>query len=211
MVLYLAANIVYSMALSVNEMAGVIRIGSQASEALFGPSAAALFSGFIAAAILGCLSANILFCPRVAFAMSRDGLFFRSLGRIHPRFGVPSRAIAAQGLWAAILCFTGTYGALIEFVSFALVLFFASTGIALFVLRRKASGRPRPFRVWGYPLIPAVFVLANLGIFAAVVIDKPGASAIGLGIILAGLPAFAFWNKLRRGPAPAGASARGRE
>lgn len=211
MVLYLAANIVYSMALSVNEMAGVIRIGSQASQALFGPSTAAIFSGFIAMAILGCLSANILFCPRVAFAMSRDGLFFRSLGRIHPRFGVPSRAIAAQGLWAAILCFSGTYGALIEFVSFALVLFFAATGIALFVLRRRASDRPRPFRVRGYPWVPAVFILANLGIFAAVIIDKPGSSAIGLGIVLAGLPAFAFWKKLRRDPASAAASARGRE
>jgi len=210
LVLYLAANIVYSMALSVNEMSGVIRIGSQASKVLFGPQAAALFTGFIALSILGCLSANILFCPRVAFAMSRDGLFFSSLARIHPLFGVPSLAIAAQGVWAALLCFTGTYGALIEFVSFALVLFFAATGIALFVLRRKAADRPRPFRTWGYPVIPAVFVLANLGIFAAVIAARPGAAAIGLGLVLSGLPAFAFWKRVRRGPVPA-ADPRGRE
>jgi APA family basic amino acid/polyamine antiporter len=208
MVLYLAANIVYSMALSVNEMSGVTRIGAQASQALFGPSASALFAAFIALAILGCLGANILFCPRVAFAMARDGLFFRSLGRIHPRFGVPSRAIAAQGLWAALLCFSGTYGSLIEFVSFALVLFFAATGIALFVLRRKAADRPRPFRAWGYPWVPALFVLVNLGIFAAVVAARPGAAAIGLGLILAGLPAFVVWRKLRRDSLPAEDSVR---
>lgn len=209
LVLYLAANIVYSMALSVNEMSGVIRIGSQASQVLFGPSAAALFTGFIAVSILGCLSANILFCPRVAFAMSRDGLFFGSLARIHPRFGVPSLAIAAQGAWAALLCFTGTYGALIEFVAFALVLFFAATGIALFVLRRKAMDRPRPYRTWGYPVVPAVFILATLAIFAAVVAARPGAAAIGLALILSGLPAFAFWKRLRRAPVPA-ADPRGR-
>jgi APA family basic amino acid/polyamine antiporter len=201
-VLYLAANIVYSMALSVSEMSGVVRIGSTASQALFGPSASALFTAFVALAILGCLSANILFCPRVAFAMARDGLFFGSLGRIHPRFGVPSRAVIAQGVWATVLALIGTYGPLIEFVSFALVLFFAATGIALFVLRRKAPEAHRPFRTWGYPWLPALFIAANLGIFAAVVAARPGAAAIGLGLVLSGLPAYALWRRRRAAAVP---------
>ena len=197
--LYLAANIVYSMALSVNDMRGVVRIGFEAGKALFGPSAAAWFTAFVAAAILGCLSANILFCPRVAFAMSRDGVFFRSLGRIHPRFGVPSRAIMAQGAWAALLCFTGTYGALIELVSFALVLFFAATGTALFVLRRKRPDALRPFRAWGYPVLPGLFIVANAAIFAAVVASRPTAALAGFGLILTGLPVYVLWRKVRPG------------
>jgi basic amino acid/polyamine antiporter, APA family len=193
--LYLAANIVYSMSLSVNEMSGIVRIGFESSRSLFGPSAASLFTAFIALAILGCLSANILFCPRVAFAMSRDGLFFRSLGRVSPRFGVPSTAVLAQGAWAALLCFGGTYATLIDFVAFALVLFFGATGIALFILRRRLPEAARPFRVPGYPLLPGAFILANLAIAAAVIASRPMSAVAGLALILTGAPAFLVWRK----------------
>jgi APA family basic amino acid/polyamine antiporter len=196
--LYLLANIVYSMALPVERMRGVVRIGESAAAGLFGPGGARLFSAFIAAAVLGCLSANILFSPRVSFAMARDGLFFKSLAYVHPRYRVPANAILAQMVWSVVLCFSGSYQSLIEFVAFALLLFFAATGFAVFILRRKAPGRERPFKAWGYPVLPALYVLINLTVFIAVFFSRPVQSLAGAAVICAGLPAYFFWTARRR-------------
>jgi len=202
--LYLLANIVYSMALPIDRMKGVVAIGFLASTELFGPNSAFAFSVFAAAAVLGCLSANILYCPRVAFAMARDGLFFRGLASIHPRFKVPTKAILAQALWSSLLCFVGGYQSLIEYVSAALILFFAATGVSLFILRRKRRNILRPFRAWGYPILPAIYVLVNLGIFAAVIFSRPVQSLAGLGLIFTGLPAYFFWRKKEKQADPLG-------
>ena len=196
--LYLMTNIVYSKALSVDKMRGVVRVGWLAASEMFGPRTGHAFTAGVAATILGCLSANILFSPRVAFGLARDGLFFRRLSEVHPKYGVPSKAVLAQGLWAGFLCFSGTYRKLIEFVTLALVVFFVATGGALFVLRKKAAARERPYRVWGYPVAPALYVLANLAIFAAVVLSQFKSSLLCLGVILAGLPAFFFWSAKNR-------------
>ena len=202
--LYLLANIVYSMALPVEKMSGVVRIGESSAVALFGPSAGAFFSAFIAVTVLGCLSANILFCPRVSFAMARDGLFFKGLAKVHPVHRVPSAAILAQMVWAVFLCFSGTYQSLIEYVAFALVLFFAATGYAVFILRRKAPGLDRPFKAWGYPVLPAFYVLVNLAIFVAVFFSRPIQSLAGAAVICAGLPAYFFWRAGSRKALPQG-------
>lgn len=192
--LYLLANIVYSMALPMENMSGVVRIGETAAAALFGAGSARIFAAFIAAAVLGCLSANILFAPRVSYAMARDGLFFRSLADVHPRFRVPSKAILAQMVWSALLCFSGTYQSLFEYVAFALIVFYAATGFAVFILRKKASGRDRPFKTWGYPILPAVYVLVLGVVFIAVFFSRPVPSLTGLLVIGTGLPAYFFWN-----------------
>lgn len=192
--LYLLANIVYSMALPVNEMDGVLRIGELAAVRLFGPGIARLFSAVVAIAVLGCLSANILYSPRVSFAMARDGLFFKNLSFVHPRFRVPTKAILAQMIWSSLLCLSGTYQSLIEYVAFALVLFFAATGFSVLVLRRKVPDRERPFRAWGYPVLPILYVVFNLVIFIAVIFSRPVQALAGAGLILAGLPAYFFWT-----------------
>ena len=196
--LYLLANIVYSMALPVERMRGVVRIGESAAAGLFGPGGARFFSAFIAAAVLGCLSANVLFSPRVSFAMARDGLFFKSLAYVHPRYRVPANAILAQMIWSVLLCFVGSYQSLIEYVAFALALFFAATGFAVFILRRKAPGLERPFKAWGYPVLPALYVLINLTIFIAVFFSRPVQSLAGAAVICAGLPAYFFWTARNR-------------
>ena len=196
--LYLLANIVYSIALPVESMRGVIRIGERSATQLFGPGSALVFSGFVAAAVFGCLSANILYSPRISFAMSRDRLFFKSLSFVHPRFRVPTKAILAQMVWSSFLCLTGSYESLIEFVAFALVLFFAATGLSVLVLRRKAPDLKRPYRAWGYPLLPVFYVLINLAIFAAVLFSNPFQSIAGGALILAGLPAYFFWTAKKR-------------
>jgi len=192
---YFLMNSVYLAALPLEKMSGVARIGELAATSLFGPRVA----GFVAAAItistFGCLAATILYGPRVYYAMAESGLFFRSMSVIHPRFRVPGRAIIWQGVWASLLCLSGTYQTLYEYVVFALVLFFAATGAAVLVLRAKKSDLPRPYRTWGYPVVPLVFILINLAVFGNSLYSQPRESFLGLLIILAGVPAFLYWKR----------------
>ena len=193
--IYLLMNSVYLAALPLEKMSGVVRIGELAATSLFGQGAA----GFVAAAItistFGCLAATILFGPRVYYAMAESGLFFRSMSVIHPRSRVPGRAIIWQGVWAALLCLSGTYQTLYEYVVFALVLFFAATGAAVLVLRIKKPDVPRPYHAWGYPAVPLIFVLINLAVFGNSLYSQPRESLLGLLIILAGVPAFLYWKR----------------
>jgi APA family basic amino acid/polyamine antiporter len=197
-VVYLLMNSVYLAALPLEKMSGEPRIGELAATSLFGPRAA----GFVAAAItisaFGCLAATILYGPRVLYAMAESGLFFRGMSRIHPRFHVPGRAVIWQGIWSALLCLSGTYQTLYEYVVFALVLFFAATGAAVLVLRRTKPQVPRPYQAWGYPVVPLVFILINLAVFGNSIYSQPRESLLGLLIILAGVPAFLYWKKRKR-------------
>jgi APA family basic amino acid/polyamine antiporter len=176
-------------------MSGVARVGELAATSLFGTRAA----GYVAAAItissFGCLAATILYVPRVLYAMAESGLFFRGMSRIHPRFRVPGRAIIGQGIWSALLCLSGTYQTLYEYVVFALVLFFAATGAAVLVLRVRKPDLPRPYHAWGYPVVPLVFIVINLAVFGNSIYSQPRESLLGLLIILAGVPAFLYWKK----------------
>src|SRR5207249_5688752 len=102
---------------------------------------------------------TILYCTRIYLAMAQDGLFFRSLARVHPRYRTPATSIVVQGGWAIALTFSGTYEQLYTYVVFAMFLFHAATGAAVIVLRRTRPGLPRPYRAWGYPVVPCVFIL----------------------------------------------------
>lgn len=201
-VIYLAMNLLYLAAVPIEKMSGVARVGELVATAMFGPRVGSLIAGAILAAIFGCLSATILYGPRVYYAMAEDGLFFRKMSRVHPRYHVPSRAIVGQALWSALLCLSGTYQGLFEYVIFALVLFFAATGAAVVALRFKRPELPRPYRAWGYPVVPLIFVAVNLTIFVNRLASEPRKSLLGLAMILAGLPAYFFWK--RRGRAAAG-------
>jgi len=193
--LYLLTNIVYSIALPMEKMKGIVRIGEAASFQLFGPRGGALLTALILLAIFGCLSATVIYCPRIPFAMARDRLFFRKMAFVHPRYHVPTKAITAQMIWASLLCLSGTYQRLYEYVVFALALFFAATGLSVIILRRKDPGRPRPYRVWGYPVLPLLFVLANLILFMNMILSRPLQSAAGLSFLLLGVPAYLYWKK----------------
>jgi APA family basic amino acid/polyamine antiporter len=196
--IYMLMNLVYVLALPVDRMKGVARIGELASTQLFGSTATLFISGTIMISIFGCLSATIIYGPRVFFAMAEDKAFFKSMAYVHPRFKVPTKAIVWQAVWASLLCFTGTYQGLFEYVVFALVIFFAATGLAVIVLRLKAPDVTRPYKAWGYPVLPLLFVLINLAIFFNTVWAQPLKSAVGLLILLAGIPAFLYWNKKAR-------------
>jgi len=194
-VTYLLINVVYVLALPVEKMKGVARVGELASTQLFGPAATSVISAAILVSIFGCLSANILFGPRVYFAMAEDGLFFKSMARIHPKYHVPSAALIGQAIWSSLLCLTGTYQDLYEFVVFALLIFFAATGLSIIVLRHKQPDRPRPYRAWGYPVLPVLWVGINIWIFLNTVIAQPRKSLIGFFILCLGIPAYFYWRK----------------
>ncbi|MDH5707426.1 MAG: amino acid permease [Candidatus Aminicenantes bacterium] len=194
-VVYFFMNLVYVMALPVDKMKGVARIGELASTQLFGPSVTFFISAVIMVSIFGCLSATIIYGPRVYYAMAEEGSFFRSMTYIHPRYRVPSKAMVGQAIWSALLCLSGTYQDLYEYVVFALVIFFALTGLAVIILRFKHPEKDRPYRAWGYPVLPLIFVLINLAIFINTLAAQPVKSLIGMLMIAVGIPAFLYWKK----------------
>lgn len=193
--IYLLMNFVYIIALPVPQMKGVTRIAELAVTSMFGSTASSLINGIVMIAIFGCLSSTIIYGPRVFFAMAENRLFFKSMARIHPLYRTPHIAIIGQGIWSSILCLSGTYQALYEYVVFALVLFFAATGLSVFLLRRRRPELERPYRVWGYPFVPLVFIVINLWIFLNTVKEEPGKSSLGLLLIGLGIPAYFFWKK----------------
>jgi len=200
--LYTLLNLVYARALPVAAMARTSRIGETAAAVLFGGTGARLISAAILVATFGCLSSNILCCSRIYLPMAEDGLFFRSVAAVHPRHRTPGRALWAQGAWASVLALSGTYEQLYTYVIFAGVLFHVATGAAVFALRRSRPEAPRPYRAWGYPVVPALFILASLALTVNTLVEKPGESLIGLGFVALGLPAYAYWRRQSRRERP---------
>jgi len=193
--LYMLMNLVYVRALSVPEMAATARIGETTASVLFGPWGARLVTAAVLVSTFGCISATILYAARIYLPMAEDRVFFPALARVHPRHRTPSASLVAQGAWATLLTFSGTYEQLYTYVMFAAVLFHAATGAAVLVLRRTRPDAPRPYRVWGYPLVPVVFVLSSLALVANTLLERPKESVIGLGIVALGLPAYAWWRR----------------
>jgi APA family basic amino acid/polyamine antiporter len=200
-VLYVSTNLVYLLALPLEQLKGVTRVGELAARALFGSGVGAAISAVIMISVFGCLNANLLFGARVYYAMAKDGSFFRSMARLSQRYRVPSRALWGQALWSALLCLSGTYEALYEYMVFALLVFFAATGYAVIVLRRTRSEVHRPYRTWGYPVVPAIFVFVSLAIFVNILYSQPLKSGVGLLLLGAGLPAYWLWRR-RGAPRP---------
>ncbi|HEY6223480.1 MAG TPA: amino acid permease [Gemmatimonadales bacterium] len=197
--LYLLANLGYLATLGPEGVAGSQRVAADAVRVLFGPVAAKLVSAAVLVSVFSAANGLALTGPRMYYAMGRDGVFLRGLGAVHPRFGTPAMAIAAGGAWAILLTFWGSFEQLLTYVVFASWLFAALAAASLFVLRRRHPGVARPFRVPGYPVTPALFILAALAIVANAVVARPQQALAGLGIVLVGTPAYLFWK--RRGAA----------
>ena len=195
-VLYLLLNMLYIYALPVAELAAVeVRVVDAAAERLFGPVVAAPLAAASVVMIAASISAMVLAGPRVYYAMAQDGQFFARLGRVHPRFRTPVAAIVAQSVWAGVLVLTGTFEQLVAYTGFAVVLFAGVAVTAVFVLRRRAPRAPRPFRAWGYPAAPFVFVAASALMVGNAIWRDPGTSAAGLLVIAAGVPVHLFFRR----------------
>lgn len=197
--LYLAINAVYFYAVPVEKMQGAIRVSELATTALFGHQTSAWITAIITVSILGSLNVTIMIGPRIYYAMAADGLFFRRLTRVHPRFSTPSNAIVLQALWSCMLILTGTFGFLLNYVSVIITVFSALTVGALLVLRARRPGLERPYKIWGYPVVPVLFILVSLGIALATLQEKPMDALRGLGIVALGIPAYFFWQNRIRG------------
>jgi APA family basic amino acid/polyamine antiporter len=190
--IYLAVNIAYFYALSVDEMKGVTRIAERAASALVGPWGATFVALTVVVSTLGCNAAGLLAGSRILFAMASDGVFLSSASRVHPRYRTPHVAIVALTVWSMILTLSGTYEQLFTYVMFSSILFSVAAGIAVFRLRRTQPGTHRPYRAWGYPVVPSLFVAGSTVFVINTLLEKPGESLTGLGLLAIGLPVFFF-------------------
>jgi APA family basic amino acid/polyamine antiporter len=173
------------------------RVATSAMNVIFGDYAAIIMAVFIMISTFGCNHSLILAGPRVYYAMAKDGLFFKKVGSINKR-GVPGFAIAVQGIWSVLLCLSGTYSDLLDYVIFAVLIFFAITILAIFVLRIKKPDIPRPYKAFGYPLVPAVYILITVIIMIILLIYKPNYTFPGLIIVLLGIPVYFMWTRKRQ-------------
>ena len=194
-VLYLLANVAYFRVLPLAEVAGSTHIASDVVQSFAGARGAAWLTVAMAVSALGALHVVVLTGARVPYAMARDGVFFRFAERLHPSFRTPSGSLLFLGSLAALLALTGTFEELYSLFVFAVWIFFALTAIALLRLRRKEPNLARPFRAWGYPWTPLIFLVAAAALTLNLWIVRPVRSSLGLAVILGGIPFYYRWRK----------------
>ena len=193
--LYILINLAYLKSMPISQIAGEIKIGEASARALFGNGIAGLFTVAVILSMFGSLNGNILVGPRVTYAMAKDDLFFRQAADVHPKYRTPGNAIILQGIWAGILTLTGTFKELITLVVFVNFMLWIAASSTVFVLRKKQPDLHRPYKVWGYPWVPALFILFSLAVMVNTFFESPGQSLMGLGLTFLGLPAYYYWNK----------------
>jgi APA family basic amino acid/polyamine antiporter len=200
--LYLCVNGIYLFALPIAELAGVDDAGRAAALALFGPIGGKLVSAFVLLSVLGTLNATALVGPRIAYAMALDGLFFRGADRVAVGLHTPHVAIGVQGLAAAgILLVLRNFPSALDFTTFAIVVATMADSIALFRLRATQPDGRRPYRVWGYPFVPAAYLVANFGVAVALFWGRPLESSMGVLLLAAAIPFYLGFVR-NRGSAP---------
>jgi APA family basic amino acid/polyamine antiporter len=169
-------------------------VAAEAVGAIVGAGAAKLIAAAILVSIFSATNGLTITAPRVYYAMARDGLFFRMLADVHPRYGTPAVSVIAGTLWAMVLAVSGTFEQLLTYVVFVGWIFYALGAACVFVLRRAKPHAPRPFRVPGYPWTPLLFVLAAVALVANTIATQPGRAAIGIGVVLLGVPVYFVWR-----------------
>ncbi|MGE5814782.1 MAG: APC family permease, partial [Acidobacteriota bacterium] len=195
---YLSVNVAYFFALPLDEIRGTTRIAEKAAVAMVGLRGADFVAATVVISTFGCNAAAILAGSRLLFAMSTDGLFFPAAARVHERYHTPHIAIVALTLWSTLLTLSGTYDQLFTYVMFSSVLFSVFGGLALFRLRRLRPEHPRPYLAWGYPWVPALFVLGSVVFVWNTLVERPLESLAGLGLLALGLPIFWYWQHRAR-------------
>ena len=193
--LYLLMNLFYLRMLSIEEITGAKRVAEAAMAARFGSSAGLWLAAAVVVSTFGCLAGTILYSSRIYQPMARDGLFFRSIAVIDPKTRVPQRSLWAQSLWAILLTLSGTYSQLYTYVVFAGLLAHLLTGAAIFVLRKKRPAAERPYRTWGYPVVPLLFIAATAVLLVNTLLEQPVESLAGLGLVALGVPFYAWFRR----------------
>lgn len=194
---YVALNAAYLYVLPVDQVILSTRVAADAAERLIGPTGGAVVAGLVIVSAFGALNGIVLTGPRVYYVMARDGLLFRWAGDVHPRYRTPHRAILLQAAWASVLVWTGTYREIFTRVIFTEWIFFALMAGGLMVLRRRSDYAPA-YRLWGYPVIPLVFIAASALIVVNRLVSQPLDSAVGLALVGLGAPVYLLWARRAR-------------
>jgi APA family basic amino acid/polyamine antiporter len=198
--LYIVTNIGYVAALGPAAVAQSQRVAADALTATVGSGAARIVSALILISILSATNASVLSPSRIYYAMARDGVFFARLSEVSPRFGTPAIAIIAGSAWAMVMAATGSFDQLLTYVVFAAWIFYGLGALSIFVYRRKLADVPRPFRVPGYPVTPLLFVASAAALVLNTIASQPTRAAIGLAVVLSGVPAYYWWRRSTRTP-----------
>jgi len=191
---YLLTNYVYLHVLGVQALGESTAPAADTMRTLLGPTGGRIIAAGIAVSTFGFLNLVILVTPRVLQAMAADGVFFQRFAALHPRFHTPSASILALAVCAVILTLSGTFGQLVDYVTFGDWIFFGSTAASLYVYRARDQGAVPAFKVPGYPVTPALFVLAAAFVVYSSIVSNPRNAAIGAGLIALGIPAFLYWR-----------------
>jgi APA family basic amino acid/polyamine antiporter len=196
--IYLLANVAYLSALTLGEIqhAAQDRVGTVLAQHVFGGLGLYLMAGAILVSTFGCINGLVLAGARVFYSMARDGLFFRTAAGLSPRSAVPVKALLFQAAWTCLLALSGTYGNLLDYVIFAALIFYFLTAVALFRLRVTRPEMPRPYRAFGYPVLPAIYLVATGGLAVVLLFARPIYSTAGLVLVLLGVPVFFLWRRV---------------
>jgi APA family basic amino acid/polyamine antiporter len=197
--IYLLVNVTYLSLLSIPQLEQIHAAGNQiaaveAVRSFWGTSGVLFISLLILVTTLGCTNASILTGARPYYAMARDRLFFQGIGKLN-KANVPGNSLLWQGIWASVLVLSGTFDQLTDMIIFAVFIFYGATSLGVFILRRKMPDVHRPYKVWGYPFVPAIFILFCIGLFFNTIVTRPREAAIGMILILSGIPVYLFLKR----------------
>lgn len=192
-VVYMLINVAYLYVLPIEKMANSPLVAASAAEVVFGSSGAAIISIAVLISTFGALNGSILATARVCFAMARNNMFIKSLGKIHPKFATPHTSLVAQGLWSCLLVLSGSFDTITDYVMFAAWLFYMLGAYGVIVLRKKMPDVKRPYKVWGYPYTPMIFVIFSFLFLLNTLISDYKNAAMGSLLILIGFP-FYYWK-----------------
>lgn len=204
-VAYIAVNASYLAVLPLQQVTSSTRVAADFADAVLGSGGGHVLSALVVLSTLGGMTGIILAGPRVYLAMAQDGLLFPWAGAVHPRYRTPHVAIALQAIWSSILVLTGSYRVLFTRVVYTEWIFFALMAASLFFLRRRDDYTPA-YRAWGFPVLPAIFVLSSVAIVLNQIVRQPLESLSGLAIVAAGLPVYWIWTSRRTASPPPDAS-----
>ena len=203
-VIYIAMNMTYVYALPLKEVAKYETIAHAAAARLFSPGAALWLSAMIAVSCFSAAATCTLSGARVYLAMAQDGVFFKRMARIHPKWRTPAFSLIGQGIWSALLTVSGRYDQLYTYVIYGMVLSYTLTVIGMFILRWKRPDAPRPYRCTGYPWVPAIYVLIGVAWTLNTIVTRPTEAFWGTVIVMAGVPGFLYWRRSNRLPTSSG-------
>ena len=195
--IYFFTNVIYVRALpfAAIQHAPADRVGTAVMEAMVGSKGAGLMAVAVVISTFGCMNGMSLAGARVYYAMAKDRLFFSKVGKVNPKYHTPAVSLMVQAVWASLLTMSGTYNQLLDYVIFAVLLFYILTILGLFRLRRTRPDAPRPYRAWGYPVVPVLYIVLALFIEWALLVHRPVRSLAGLGIVAIGVPIYFLWQR----------------